>query len=70
MTLGKQGGIVSILPARGDCVVSVKGMKWDLENERLDFGSTRGIHNEFREGEAVIESISGDLFVMVVHEPA
>ena len=69
MALGKQEGIVSILPARGDCVVSVKGMKWDLENERLEFGSTRGIHNEFRDVEAVIRSISGDLFVMVVHEP-
>ncbi len=69
MTIEKKEGIVSILPARGDCVVSVKGMKWGLENERLDFGSTRGIHNEFRDGEAVIESISGDLFVMVVHEP-
>ncbi len=69
MAFGKQEGIVSILPARGDCVVSVKGMKWDLEDERLDFGSTRGIHNEFRDGEAVIGSISGDLFVMVVHEP-
>lgn len=70
MTIDKQEGIVSILPARGDCVVSVKGMKWDLENEILDFGCTRGIHNEFQDEEAVIESISGDLFVMIVHEPA
>jgi thiamine pyrophosphokinase len=38
--------VVSILPYGGSCVVSTEGLKWELHEDLLDHGSTRGIHNE------------------------
>ena len=61
--------VVSILPLQGGCVVTTDGLRWALRSERIDAGSTRGIHNEPTGEIFSIECESGSIFVMLSNQP-
>lgn len=61
--------IVSIVPSSGGCCVSTEGLKWPLRSERIEAGSTRGIHNEPVSDKFSIECTAGDLFVILSDQP-
>ncbi|MBN1389360.1 MAG: thiamine diphosphokinase [Candidatus Thermoplasmatota archaeon] len=57
-------GMVSIIPV-GDPRISVKGLRWPLEDERIPAGSTRGIHNDILDGEFTIRCRGGSAIVVL-----
>jgi thiamine pyrophosphokinase len=63
---GQIGDLVSLLPLAGDASgVTTTGLAWELEGDRLCFGSSRGVSNEMTAPEAGIEVEEG--LVLVVH---
>lgn len=56
---GEPGSLLSIVPLHGEAIVSTQGLRWMLDRERLEPGSTRGISNEFEGTTAVIEVAHG-----------
>ncbi len=63
---GRPGDLVSLLPiggaARG---VSTSGLRWELDGEDLEAGSTRGVSNVLETGRADVSVRSG--IVLVAH---
>lgn len=64
---GNLGGIISLIPL-SDSVegITLKGLKYTLNNEPLYRNLTRGISNEFIEEKAIIEIKSGTLIVIML----
>jgi len=59
------GDLVSLVPFGGDAEVTLTGTRWDLEAEKLSFGSTRGISNEAATGLVHLQVRSG--VVLLAH---
>lgn len=63
---GKIGASVTLLavggPVRG---VETSGLRWNLNGEDLDAGSTRGVSNEFQEERASVTVEAGTLLVVI-----
>jgi thiamine pyrophosphokinase len=60
------GDLVSLIPVGGDVqVAGTTGLKWPLQDERLDYGRSRGISNVLIEEVAEITIKSGRLLCVV-----
>ena len=56
---------ISILPLGGDAVgVSAIGLKWELDNEDIPHGSSRGVSNLFKSTKSIISVKDGVLLVI------
>ncbi|HSG19122.1 MAG TPA: thiamine diphosphokinase [Anaerolineae bacterium] len=63
---GRRGDFVSLLPLRGDAFVKrTVGLQWELTNERLEFGRSRGVSNVMTADSALFEVKSGK--VLCIH---
>lgn len=63
---GVPGRTVSLLAAGGNATgVSTTGLRWELANEDLAFGSTRGVSNEFSRPFATVGLRSGCVLAIV-----
>lgn len=63
---GTPGQTVSLLAAGGDVLgVTTTGLRWELSNEDLPFGSSRGVSNVFARPFATVRVRSGCLFTIV-----
>ncbi len=63
---GRVGASVSLLAVGGRVRgVETSGLRWNLQGEDLDAGSTRGVSNEFKEETASISVEAGTLLVVV-----
>lgn len=60
---GVLGRVISLTPWAGDAVVSISGVRWALDHERLSAGSTRGMSNIATSGESIITVHDGALFI-------
>lgn len=66
---GKKGRRISIMPVYGAVNnVTTKGLAWNLERCRLNFGGFSSISNRFEATEAVIEADEGELLVIIERE--
>ena len=66
---GKVGASVSLLAVGGRVRgVQTSGLRWNLQGEDLDAGSTRGVSNEFKE-ETVSIGVEGGTLLVVVPDP-
>lgn len=54
---------LSILPTNEECIFSIDGVKWELVDHKLIYGSTHTISNEII-GNVNIKIKSGDLFLI------
>jgi len=61
--------VVSLVPARTDCVLSTEGLKYRLESGRIPFGSTLGIHNEPTLDRFRITVLKGDVYLVLSNSP-
>jgi len=61
---GKKGNMLSIIPLSTITQITIKGTKWELEQEKLRIGSSRSLRNEFLEEMASV-SVKG--LAIVVH---
>ncbi len=70
---GTPGQTVSLLAAGGDVTgITTSGLRWELSDEDLEFGSTRGVSNELARPFATVRIRSGCLFAIVpdpTHDP-
>lgn len=57
--------VVSLIPVENGCIVTVEGLKWPLRSEKIELGSTRGIHNEPIGDRFKINCEKGSLFVIL-----
>ncbi|MFH2054505.1 MAG: thiamine diphosphokinase [bacterium] len=64
---GKPGDGVSVLPLSDEIELSVSGVRWELKEARIAFGSTWPLRNEFVESEV---AITIDKRAVVVHRYA
>lgn len=55
---------ISIIPLSNDCRLSTSGMRWELDDEHLSLGTTKGIHNEITSVPYSIKCNSG---MAVIH---
>ena len=63
---GDQGETVTLVPFGGDAVgVSTKGLKWELRDETLPAGTTRGVSNVLNGPVVEIAVTSGCLLALV-----
>lgn len=63
---GVPGQTVSLLPAGGTVTgITTTGLKWQLVDATLPFGSSRGISNEFSKPVATVQIASGCLLAIV-----
>ena len=63
---GSPGQTVSLLAAGGDVVgITTAGLRWELSDEDLPFGSTRGVSNELARPFATVRVREGCLFAVV-----
>ena len=66
---GQAGDIVSLIPLGGDASgVSTHGLEYALTQETLFYGSTRGISNVLLGDTASVQSESGLLMCVVIHQ--
>jgi len=66
---GQSGDIVSLIPLGGDVSgVTTEGLEYSLKDERLPFGSTRGVSNILLGELGVIFTKSGILLCTVIHQ--
>lgn len=62
---GRRGELVSLIPTGGDAGgVSTSGLRWDLEDAVLPFGTSRGVSNVMTDEVAPIRVESGTLLVV------
>lgn len=67
---GKKGDLVSLIPLAGSAGgVSTTGLKWQLQDEVLKFGKTRGISNVFTGKKATVSLKKGALLVITFTRP-
>ncbi len=63
---GTPGQTVSLVPAGGDVLgITTAGLRWELTEEDLPFGSTRGVSNELARPFATVRVRSGCLFAII-----
>lgn len=63
---GTPGQTVSLLSAGGDVTgITTTGLRWELSDDDLPFGSTRGVSNELTRPHATVRVRSGCLFAIV-----
>lgn len=63
---GDPGSNVSLVPVGGDARgVRTSGLKWQLSDDDLPSGGTRGVSNRFEKREATVSLRSGALLVVV-----
>jgi len=63
---GKAGQTVSLIPIGGDVQgVSTQGLEWQLEDETLTFGATRGVSNVLAADTATVQVKKGFLLCFV-----
>lgn len=60
---GESGDLLSIIPI-GPATVSVAGVRWPLEDQPLEHGSTRAVSNELTATRATVSVSSGTAFVV------
>jgi thiamine pyrophosphokinase len=60
--------IISLLPVNTSCIVTIKGLKWEIDHEEISFGSTRCIHNENIDSEFVVSTDKGDIYLIMSDE--
>ncbi|UCG23498.1 MAG: thiamine diphosphokinase [Chloroflexota bacterium] len=59
---GARGDLLSLLPLQGDVLVSsTKGLRWELKDEHLEFGKSRGVSNVMTTDSAQVEVGAGTL---------
>ena len=59
---GSRGDLVSFLPLGGDVHIGrTKGLRWQLREERLEFGKSRGVSNVMTADVALVEVKAGRL---------
>ncbi|MGB1585591.1 MAG: thiamine diphosphokinase [Thermoplasmatota archaeon] len=63
---GRTGSTLNVLPMDGDAVISLIGTEWEVDHEKLAYGSSRGVSNEIMEDGATIRVHQG--LVLVVTE--
>jgi len=65
---GRPGDYVSLIPLEGDCLgCSTSGLKWNLQDETLLFGHTRGVSNQLACREGYVEVGQGSLLCIHSH---
>ena len=65
---GKPGDVVSLIPIMGDAEgITTHGLEYELQNEALLFGSTRGISNILLESNAQVFLNKGTLLCTILH---
>lgn len=63
---GKRGDFISLIPLGIDAQgVTTRGLKWELYNDTLYFGATRGVSNEFIKSNIHVSVEKGT--ILVVH---
>ncbi len=62
---GRPGDVVSIVPLAGAVVVSTTGLRWPLDHDTLEFGSSRGVSNQMTATAATVEVHHG--LALVAH---
>jgi len=63
---GDLGNTISLIPMGGPAVgVHTKGLRWQLENATLSYGTTRGVSNEFIGPVADVRLTAGCLLVVI-----
>lgn len=71
LTLPRQAGCkLSVFALGGDCVVSLRGVKYPLEHHTLTGSFPLGVSNEFLEGPAQLAAEQGTLLVILAREGA
>ena len=66
---GQPGDTVSLIPLGGDVSgITTEGLEYSLKDERLPFGSTRGVSNVLLGGRGVILIYSGILLCTIIHQ--
>ena len=65
MVITHDAPIISLVPSCEGCVVSTKGMRYDLRSEGLPLGTTRGIHNEPAGRAPTLSVHSGSVFLVL-----
>ena len=64
---GRSGDRVSLIPSGSDALgVTTTGLKWQLNDETLAIGSTRGVSNTLDSPEAAVSVTDGTL--LIIHE--
>jgi len=67
---GHQGETVSLVPMGGTAHgVTTTGLRWPLDNEDLEFGSSRGVSNQFVMAVATVTVRRGLLLAIQLAEP-
>ncbi len=65
---GQPGDTVSLIPLGGDAVgITSSGLEWGLDDDRLHYGSTRGVSNVLTAEEASVCVRQGLLLCVVTH---
>lgn len=65
---GQPGDTVSLIPLGGDAVgITSGGLEWALDDDRLHYGSTRGVSNVLTVEEASVGVRQGLLLCVVTH---
>ncbi len=63
---GQPGDLLSLIPLGGDCGgITTQGLEYPLNNERLSFGSPRGVSNVFLHASVHIQLTEGVLLCLV-----
>jgi len=57
--------IISLVPYCEGTVISTLGLRYHLDRETLEYGTTRGIHNEKVGPAASVEVLSGGAFLII-----
>jgi thiamine pyrophosphokinase len=67
---GEPGDTVSLIPLSGDVEgITTRGLDYPLKDERLSFGSTRGVSNVLLGDRAEVTLREGLLVCVVIHQP-
>ena len=61
----KKNSTFSILPLSRIENLSIKGAKWDIDNENIPYGSTRTLRNSALSEEILIEAKNGKFCLIV-----
>lgn len=66
--IGNPGDVISLIPLTDDVLLQeTSGLRWDLKEEQLVFGFSRGISNVLSSGTASITVRSGKLLCIHMH---
>ena len=60
--------VISVLPAFRKARVTLRGLKWQLEDHPIEIGSTLGIHNEYMGRPFQVKAESGDIYLILADE--